>query len=55
MHDKCFLENLKNMYGEEEFLDDEPLEILQEFQKGRQNNCHDIQENSQQLVMSSFI
>ena len=49
MHDKGFIENLNNMYGEEEFLDEEILEILHEysFQKERQTNCHDIQEISQ--------
>ena len=30
MHDKGFIEQLKNMYGEEEFLDEELLEILHE-------------------------
>ena len=48
-HDKGFLENLKNMYGEEEFMDDELLEILHEysFKKEIQTSCHDSQENSQ--------
>ena len=33
--DKVFIEQLKNMYGEEEFMDEEILEILHEksFQK----------------------
>ena len=30
MHDKGFIKQLKNMYGEEEFKDDEILEILHE-------------------------
>ena len=37
-------------------MDDEILEILHEysFQKERQTNFHDIQENPQSLVMSSL-
>ena len=56
MHDKGFIEQLKNMYGEEEFMDDELLEILHEYSsiKERQTNFHDIQENPQPLAMSSL-
>ena len=47
MHDKGFIEQLKNMYGEEDFMDDELLEILHEYsyKKEIQTNFHDIQEN----------
>ena len=31
MHDKGFIEQLKNMYGEEDFMDDAILEILHEY------------------------
>ena len=57
MYVKGFIEDLKNMYGDDEFMDEEILEILHEnsFQKkGIQTSFHDIQENSQQLIMSSF-
>ena len=57
MHDKGFIENLKDIYGDYQFMDEEILEILHEYsfqQKERQTNCHDMQENSQQLVMSSL-
>ena len=55
-HDKGFFENLKYIYGDDQYMVEEILEILNEysFQKERQTNCHDIQENSQQLVMSSL-
>ena len=49
MHDKGFIENLKDMYGDYQFMDEEILEILHEYsfqKKERQTSCHDIQENS---------
>ena len=37
-------------------MDNELLEILHEYstQKERETNCHDVQENSQQSVLSSL-
>ena len=48
MHVKGFIEDLENMYGDDEFMDEDILEILHEnlFQKERQTSVHDIQENS---------
>ena len=55
-HEKGFIENLKDIYSDDQYMDEEILEILHEysFQKERQTNCHDIQENPQSLVMSSL-
>ena len=55
-HDKEFIENVKDECGDDQYLDEEFLDILHEYstQKERQTNCHHIQENSQQLVMSSL-
>ena len=57
MHVKGFIEDLENMYGSDEFMDEELLEILQAipFQKKEiQTSFLDIQENSQQLIVSSL-
>ena len=57
MHVKGVIENLENMYGDDEFMDEDILEILYEnpFQKKEiQNSCLDIQENYQQLIISSL-
>ena len=50
MYVKGFIENLENMYGNDDFMDIDLLEMLQENQlqkKEIQTNCYDIQENSQ--------
>ena len=54
-HDREFIENVKDECGDDQYLDEEVLEILHEYsaQKERQSNFHDIQENSQQSVLSS--
>ena len=46
-HDKGFVENLKDIYGDDKYMDEQILEILHEysFKKQRRTNCHDIQEN----------
>ena len=57
MHVKSFIENLENLYGNDEFMDEELLEMIQENplqEKEIQTNFYDIQENSQQLTISSF-
>ena len=48
--------NVKYECGDDQYLDEEVLDILHEYsaQKERQTNCHDIQEISQQLVLSSL-
>ena len=53
---KGFIENLENLYGNDEFMDEELLEMLQEnpLQKKIQTSCLEIQENSQQLMVSSL-
>ena len=45
---------MKDECGDYQYMDEEVLEILHEYsdKKERQTNCHDIQENSQQLVLS---
>ena len=55
-HDKEFIENLKDIYGDDQYMDEDILEILHEYldKKEIQTNFHDMQENSQQLVMSSL-
>ena len=45
------------MYGDDEFMDEELIEILHEIpfhKKEIQTSCLDIPENSQQLIMSSL-
>ena len=57
MHVKCFIEKLENMFGSDEFMDEEMLEILQEIpfqEKEIQTSFLDIHENSQQLIVSSL-
>ena len=46
-HDKGFIENLKDIYGDDQNMDEEILEILHEYssQKERQTDFHDIYEN----------
>ena len=49
MHVKGFIENLENMYGDDQFMDEELLEFLEEnpfHKKEVQENFHNIQENS---------
>ena len=55
-HDREFIENVKYECGDDQYLDEEFLYILHEYstQKERQTNCHDIQEISRQLVLSSL-
>ena len=56
-HVKVFIEDLEKMYGDDEFMDEDILEILHDnsFQgKEIQIDCIDIQENLQQLLMSSL-
>jgi len=45
-HDREFIENVKDECGDNQYLDEEALDILHEClaQKERQTNCHDIQE-----------
>ena len=31
MHDKGFIENLKDMYGDDQFMDEDILQILNEY------------------------
>ena len=54
-HDREFIENLKYKCGVDQYLDEEVLDILHEYssQKERQTSCHNIQEKSQQSVLSS--
>ena len=50
MHVKSFIENLENLYGNDEFMHEELLEMLQENplqEKEIQTSCLHIQENSQ--------
>ena len=56
MHVKSFIENLEILYGDDDFMDEDLLYILQEYfaQRERQTNCPDIQENPQQLILSSL-
>ena len=56
MHDKVFIENLKYIYSDDQYMDEDILEILHEYldKKEIQTNFHDIQENPQPLVMSSL-
>ena len=45
-----FIENLENLYGNDEFMDEDLLEMLQENplqKKEIPTSCPDIQENSQ--------
>ena len=51
-----FIENVEDEGGDDQYLDEEVLEILHEYsgQKERQSNFHDIQENSQLSVLSSL-
>ena len=51
--DREFIENVKDECGDDQYLDEEVLDILHEYssQKERKTNCHDIQEISQQLVL----
>ena len=55
-HDREFIENVKVECGDDQYLDEEVLEILHEYsaQKERQSNFHDIQENSHKSVLSSL-
>ena len=48
-HDREFIENVKDECGDDQYLDEEVLEVLHEYsaQKERQTDCHNIQENSQ--------
>ena len=50
MHVKGFIENLENLYGNDEFMDEELLEMLQENplqKKEIQTSYLNIQDNSQ--------
>ena len=55
-HVKGFIEDLENLYSDDELVDEKILELLYEnpFQKKEiQTSCIHIQENSQQLIISS--
>ena len=54
--DREFIENVKDECGDDQYLDEEVLDILYEYsaQKERQTNGHDIQEIFQHLVLSSL-
>ena len=47
---------MKEIDSGDQYMDGEVLEILHEYsaKKERQTSCHDMPENSQQLVMSSL-
>ena len=48
MHVKGFIEDLENMYNDDEFMDEEILDILHEnsfHEKEIQNDYHDIHKN----------
>ena len=56
-HVKVFIEDLEKMYGDDEFMDEDILEMLQEnpFQKKEiRTSCPNIQGNSQQMIFSSL-
>ena len=55
-HDRVFIENVEDECGDDQYLDEEVLDILHEYssQKERQTRFHNIHENPQQSVLYSL-